>query len=391
MRIAVVSASQVPSITANSIQVMKVAQALAELGHTVTLLVPGQLEPAGGANPPWDELAAHYGLRQTAGGKRAFAIQWLPAYPRLKRYDFAWQALRRARRMGYEVIYTWMLQAAVFGLYQGFPVLLEMHDRPSGRIGPLFFREFWRKPGQKRMLPITRALTRILEHDHGLAFPPGQVAVSPDGVDLERYADLPPAEEARRRLGLPAGLTVGYSGHFYPGRGMDLLYQLTRQKPDVRFLWVGGRPEDVESWRARLQADGLQNAVLTGFVSNQDLPLYQAAADILLMPYGKTISGSSGGNIADVYSPMKMFEYMAAGRAILTSDLPVLREVLHERNAAFCPPEDPDAWLAGLDRLAGDADLRASLGCQARLDVEQYTWRARAGRALAGWEDSSDG
>ena len=59
-----------------------------------------------------------------------------------------------------------------------------------------------------------------------------------------------------------------------------------------------------------------------------------------MMPYGKMVAGSSGGNIAEVSSPMKMFEYMASGRVILTSDIPVLREVLNENNAVFYIPED---------------------------------------------------
>jgi glycosyltransferase involved in cell wall biosynthesis len=57
------------------------------------------------------------------------------------------------------------------------------------------------------------------------------------------------------------------------------------------------------------------------------------------MPYKSKVAGNSGGDIAQVTSPMKLFEYLACGRAILTSDLPVLREVLSENNAAFYPPE----------------------------------------------------
>jgi glycosyltransferase involved in cell wall biosynthesis len=80
-----------------------------------------------------------------------------------------------------------------------------------------------------------------------------------------------------------------------------------------------------------------------------------------------------------------MFDYMASGRAILTSDLPVLREVLNEHNAVFCPPEDVHAWQAALQGLLGDAQQRAALGRQARADVERYTWLARERRALEGF------
>jgi glycosyltransferase involved in cell wall biosynthesis len=79
---------------------------------------------------------------------------------------------------------------------------------------------------------------------------------------------------------------------------------------------------------------------------------------------------------------MKMFEYMAAGRAILTSDLPVLREVLNENSAVFCPPGDEGAWEKSLGMLLADSKRRQALGQRARADVKGYSWLARARRSL---------
>ena len=117
--------------------------------------------------------------------------------------------------------------------------------------------------------------------------------------------------------------------------------------------------------------------------ANEKLPLYQAAADVLLMPFGKSVSGSSGGNTADVCSPMKMFEYMAAGRAVLTSDLPVLREVLNDENALFYPPEDFEALSARFSRLIEDTAYRESLAANARKDAAQYSWQQRMQKILS--------
>jgi len=166
---------------------------------------------------------------------------------------------------------------------------------------------------------------------------------------------------------------------------MALLLELARRLPEVQFLWVGGREADVQDWRSRLQAEGLANIHLTGFVHNSQLPLYQAAADVLLMPYERAISGSSGGNSAAYASPMKMFEYMACRRPILSSDLPVIREVLSERNAVLLPPEAPAAWAESLSSLLNDTSQRNTLVNQAWLDVQPYTWLERARRALAGF------
>ncbi len=87
MKIVCIAASFIPSNTANSIQVMKVSHALAEIGHDVTLLVPGD------QGIPWEDLQYHYGVQQ------AFDIQWISENLTFRRYDFALKALREAVRM----------------------------------------------------------------------------------------------------------------------------------------------------------------------------------------------------------------------------------------------------------------------------------------------------
>jgi glycosyltransferase involved in cell wall biosynthesis len=373
VKLACISASQVPAQTANSIQVMKACQALAQLGHDVELMVPGSHAA------PWEDLAPLYGLTTR------FKITWIPTQPAWKHYDLAWKAVRRARASGAEAVYTWMLQAAWLATRGETPTLLEVHDRITGRVGPWLYRGFLRSRGEKRLLLITDALRRRLGKDFGALRAEKQVVITPNGVDLERFTALPDAPAARQALGLPERLTAVYSGSFYSGRGVELLFALAAAFPQTGFVWVGGRENDLQRLRQRLADEGLQNVHLTGFVPNQRLPLYQAAGDVLLMPYERAIAGSSGGNSAEICSPMKMFDYMASGRAILTSDLPVLREVLNEHNAVFCPPEDVHAWQAALQGLLGDAQQRAALGRQARADVERYTWLARERRALEGF------
>jgi glycosyltransferase involved in cell wall biosynthesis len=104
------------------------------------------------------------------------------------------------------------------------------------------------------------------------------------------------------------------------------------------------------------------------------------------MPYSRSIMGSSGsGDSAAVASPMKMFEYMAVGRAIVSSDLPVIREVLHEKNAVFCKPDDAENWRLALVALLEDDRYRTELGNQVRQDVQGYTWIARAQRIMNGF------
>ena len=378
MKIVCVATSQIPSDTANSIQVMKACQGIAQLDHRVHLLVPSLPEPPA-APPSWEELAQHYGLQTP------FEVQWLPATLGLRRYDFAMKALREARRLEADVLYTWALQVGAAGLFGGLPVALELHGPPEGRFGPALYRSYGRLQGPKRLLPITQALVEILQKEFGTIFLPEEIVLAPNGVDLERYQRLETPAEARRKLNLPEGLTAGYTGHLYPGRGLGLLQDLAAAFPQVNFLWIGGRPQDVAHWQERLAQEQIHNVTLLGFIDNRQLPAYQAAMDILLMPYEKTIAGSGGGNSADFCSPMKMFEYLAAGRAIISSDLPVLREVLDPQVALLPPPEESPAWIEAFGNLIRDPDLRGALGTQARLRAQSFTWKARAEKCLQGF------
>jgi glycosyltransferase involved in cell wall biosynthesis len=186
-------------------------------------------------------------------------------------------------------------------------------------------------------------------------------------------------------LGFPETISVGCTGHLYAGRGAELFLGLAARFPQASFIWTGGRAEDVAAQRGRAGQAGLDNVRFSGFVPQGEVPLHQAAVEILLMPYGRAIAGSSGGNSAEICSPMKLFDYLAAGRAILSSDLPVIREVLDEDSAVFAPPENEAGWADALGRLLADADLRARLSARAAEKAVQYSWRSRQARILAEW------
>jgi glycosyltransferase involved in cell wall biosynthesis len=376
MKIACVAASVIPSWTANSVQVMKVCQALTQNGESVTLYVPGN------STSTWEELSRHYGITTE------FPIKWINYSPALKKLDFVLKSLLIAKELKIDLVYTRLPWAAVLGSLFKMPVILELHDRPVGHMGSRLLKWFTRSKCQKRIVLITHALKRILENENLLAFDPGEVIIAPDGVDLERYKDKFTPSQARMKLGLEDRFTAVYSGGFYEGRGLDTLIILAQKFPHIQFVWVGGKEDIVRMWQKKIANNGIENILLTGFVNNKDIPLYQYAAEVLLMPYGKAISGSSGGNIADVSSPMKMFEYMAAGRAILSSDIPVLREVLTDQNALFYEPENIDDLKKKFSDLLENDTLRRKLSVQSMKDVQQYSWGTRMRRIILHLENN---
>ena len=371
MKIACITTSQIPSSTANSIQAMKVCHALKQNGAEIRLWVP-KFKTAS-----WNELADLYGLQVE------FPVEWLSFRKALRQYDFCWKAVEEAKKWGAKVLYTWALQSAVFAQRRMFTTAMEFHDFPMGKIGPLLFKQYIQHQHNTLSLTTTRALAEGLEKRYGFKFRQGSLQIAPNGTDPQRYRHLPNPTKVRQQLGLDENITVGFTGHFYRGRGVDLLLEIAIRLPQVNFLWVGGKEEHVRPWREELKERNINNVILTGFIHNQQLPLYQAACDILVMPYGKKISGSSGGDITKVINPMKMFDYMASERAIIASEIPVFHEVLSEQAALFCPPDDSQAWVQTIQHLAENEQLRNSLAQHARQLSQQYSWVARASRSLA--------
>ena len=374
MRIAYLATSPIPSRRANALQVMKVCDNLIGLGHEVRLWVPGH-------RPAISSLE----LSHTFGLKNEFAIVWLPSLSPFRHYDFCALAVLAARRWSAELLYVRPLQAAALASRLGMPALLDLHDRPHGRLGPRLLRAFVHGRGARRLVMTTQALQRWLTEEYHLKLAAPFAVVAPNGVDLERYAGLPNPGEARRQLGWPEAITASYTGQLYRGRGLDLLVELARRHPRVQFVWAGGDPESVRSWGAELASLGLSNTRLLGFVANQDLPLVHAASDILLMPYEHNVYLRQG-DLSTFYSPMKLFEYLAAGRVILSSDLPPLREVLGEENALLLPPEDVPAWDAALADVLREPSKYSPLAERARAASLQYGWEARCRKALEGIE-----
>jgi glycosyltransferase involved in cell wall biosynthesis len=371
MKIAAITTSRIPSETANSIQVMKVCQAFKQLENEVRLWVPKF------GTATWTELADQYGV------STSFEIEWLVFQKNLKQYDFCWKTVRSGIKWDADVIYTWALQAAALSLLRKKTTVMEFHDYPMGTMGPFWFRLFMRIPGKKIILTNTRALADGIQERFNLRISEEILQIAPNGTDLERYQVLPNSSEARRQLGIAERFTILYSGHFYPGRGMEMMFGMAVALPQFQFVWVGGQEKDLEPWKIRLKEQGIQNVITTGFVSNSRLPLYQAAGDILLMPYQNKIAGSSGGNTVDIMSPMKMFDYLATCRTILASDIPVLHEILNDHNAVFCPPDDLNAWIKTIKDLSNDQPRRDKLARQAGKDAGLYTWKNRARQTIA--------
>jgi glycosyltransferase involved in cell wall biosynthesis len=391
MKVAVIASGTLPSIKANTLQVMKMTEAFKSIGHEVHLIIPDSGGSKISAERKWENFADLYGIQDQ------FAMTWLPIHKRFRKYDFAWNAVRWSRNWGSDVIFTRLPQAAAIAAQRGLLTIFEIHDLPQGIFGPIMVRFFLKGKGARKLVTISKALADDLVQDNYLPPDNRKHVILPDGVDLRRYVDLPPALESRKILSPEINqrllingefyseqqFTAGYTGHLYPGRGVPLMLDIAERLPGINILIVGGEDQDIRLLLEQVKGRKIENILLTGFVPNADLPKYQAACDVLLMPYQSKVAASSGGDIGRYLSPMKLFEYLACGRAICSSDLPVLQEVLSPETAVLLPPDDIDSWVQAIQELISNPSYRNKLANNAKAAAQKYSWESRARRILA--------
>ena len=376
MRLAYFSSSIIPSREANSVHVMKMCQALARQGHEVLLA-------AIAGDPATSDDFTRYGvepcfelIRHAASGRGPAA-----------RIGYAFAAPKLVRRAGRrpDLVYGRHLPSISVAAGWNVPVIFESHQAPSA-IERWFERRLFARPNFARLVVISEALRDEYRRLHP-KLSPKRILVAPDAADPP--PDVPDDVAAAIRRS-PDRLQVGYVGHLYPGKGVDVVLDLARRLPEVDFHVVGGTDGDLAAVQARVNGSG--NLVFHGHVDPQSTEAYRRAMDVLLAPYQHRVHAAGGrAEIGRWMSPLKIFEYMASRRPMIASDLPVLREVIVDgETGLLAPPTDLDAWVGAVQRLR-DPALRSQLAERASaVWRERHTWSRRAENVLADL-DTSDG
>jgi len=365
MRIAYLSTSCIPSRYANSVHVMKMCRALSENGHAVRLVAPRRksCRRPGGLDP-----YAYYGVPANF----ELCFRRLPPIPGAS-FFYAVSAALAARSWRADLVYGRDLISVCLAAAAGVPSILELHDSLNAEM-PFIRWIFARLLAMRRFRGIV-VITEALKRHYEEYWPElrGRITVAPDGAD-----DVPDELSPAALRGRNGVLKVGYVGNLYPGKGMEVIASLAPLCSWADFHVVGGLEQDIRRWSAECAAVG--NMLFYGHVPPSDTAGFVQAFDVVLLPNQKQVATYGGGDIGQWTSPLKMFEYMAAGKAIIASDLAVLREVLEDgRNALLCDSNDVESWRKSLERLAGDPGFRHRLASAARADFKsRYSWAQRA-------------
>jgi glycosyltransferase involved in cell wall biosynthesis len=383
VRLELVANARIPSVRAQAVQVLHVAASLRARLADVRLLHARRVPTP--ALPPGRELFEYYGIPDGARPRVEAVpcvdfvdrvprrVQFVPA--RIQELSFAYNASALVRRTGDD---AWVLsrevEAALHLVRAGRrAVFVEIHRVPAGRM-----RVRWLREVLERAAGVVAISGGVAEDLRELGAREERLCVEHDGVALENFADPLPKDRVRDELGLARNLpTVVYAGSLLEWKGVDVLLGAAERVPGARFVIVGGGESETAALRERHRA--LANVRFEGFRPPSEVARWLAAADVAVVPNRSTPAIS-----AKYTSPLKVFEAMASGVAIVASNLPSLRDVLeHDRTAWLVEPDDPDALARGLGTLLSDPNLRIRLVTRARIAVTRYSWSSRARRLVA--------
>lgn len=367
-----------------AVHIDEMIHALREQGHEVRVVAPGL-----DADPATSGAKGEMGAETSwVNGLRARLPKAVYELLELGYSLVAYRRLARAARefrpdVVYERYNLFLLSGLMLKWRLGLPLLLEVNAplvQERMRFGGLGLpwlghwaeQLVWRRADV--VLPVTEVLAGLVR---ARGVPADRIAVIPNGINEAHFAQAPSPAQAKHALGWPDALVLGFTGFVRDWHGVDrVLHWLAggAAPAHARLLVVGDGPAraDLEALARTL---GVVDRVrFTGVVPREQVPAYVAAFDIALQPA-----------VVAYASPLKLFEYLALGKAVVGPRQPNLEEVLtHGDNALLFDPQQPGGLEAVLTALCQDSALRARIaaGSGSSIARQGLTWQSNAKRVV---------
>lgn len=391
MRIAYISNSTIPSQKANSVHVMKMCNALSKNKIEVSLY-------CGSEDIEDKEVFSKYGVESRFKLCRIYQKnlqrKLIPNSIYLGLITYL-KLSKKLERRSIDFLYG----RSIYGLFllrNKYKFIYESHMPP---------REGFLMALEKRLLKNKNCLflvviSKALKNKYLELFPwleSNKIVVMHDAADeVSNVCSEKSCGEKLNLDGKKDEVVIGYLGHLYFGKCMEVIIEIAKMKRGYTFHIVGGTDYWVKFWNDKLSEFGLNNIRLYGYVENNKIGEYYNCFDICLLPFSKNIyyDKKKKDNIGSWISPLKLFEAMSYGKAILASKLPTIEEVLNEGVDSFLvDPDNIEGWIHQLDLLIEDKPLRDKLGNNALENFKNnFTWDIRAKNVISLYkkEDSND-
>ena len=253
------------------------------------------------------------------------------------------------------------------------PLIYEAHEVFAANAQPakrqkLAEQEAFVLTHAKGIVHISRAVQEALHSDY---------LFSSQEIVLHSAAEIPKAPAIKDWANCARHII--YAGSFYSWKGVDDLIDAAAELPGYCMLLIGGEAAEIERLRARITPAGAEVVLLPRMSSSQALEYLQEAC-IAVLP-------NRAEGVSHFTSPLKLFEYMGAGCAVVAADLPSIREVLGDDEGRWFSPGSPAALAEAIRSLGEAPEIARSCGAAAAVKAGEYTWLGRA-EALRRFIDS---
>tara|TARA_B100000989_G_scaffold298980_1_gene291605 strand:+ start:2479 stop:4650 length:2172 start_codon:yes stop_codon:yes gene_type:complete len=347
-------------------------QAFADNGHQVVLLAPNNKNKY---EKGVDDVFDYYGVRKNFKIKKLW-------YPDLKSgtifYTLAVLIYLLINKK-FDLVYGRFLHGCYFATLLKSETIFESHAPiyEEHKFTKKIFNLLIKSKYLKKLIVISQALKNMYLENTNLKT--NNIDVIHDGadqvIDLSKKANL---------KGKKGNLKVGYVGHLYKGKGIEIIESIANKvSNDIEFHIIGGIEKDIIQWKQKIQN---KNVFFYGYVPHKEVSDYINSLDVCLLPNQRVVlaHGAIGGgiNISGYTSPLKLFEYMSHNKAIIASDLPVLREVLNEKNSLLVEHDNTKSWIDKIELLKTLPE-RQKISYQAFKDFYEYTWKNRAKKIIS--------
>ena len=373
-RILYIANARIPTEKAHGIQIMKMCEAFAAAGNVVTLVIPHRF------NHIQTDPYTYYGVKKNFEIKKVISFD-LIFFGKIgflvQSFSFAFFAFAYTLFHKRDVVYTRDYLSAYLSSFTKQRYLWEVHTK----VENLFIRRVVHRADV--VIAISAGLKRFYKKRFKEV---SNIFVAHDGVDLALFSSKKD-RNIRNTHDIPQdAFLVGYVGKFRTmgmKKGVEEIISsfgtLHKEASGVHLLLVGIEESEKEEVENLLSCAGAepQNYTLVSHIPQEHVVDYLKASDVLVMNYPFTE------HYAYYMSPLKLFEYMASGVPIVTTDLPSVREVLNEKSAVFIEPGNEAALVRGIKEIFSDRKQGDALAKEAFRLVQQYTWNNRARTILA--------
>ncbi|MFY4808012.1 glycosyltransferase [Aliarcobacter butzleri] len=367
MKLIYVANSTIPSTSANSVHAMKMCEGFKKNGVDVELVLPN--------NNSLNNEFGYYGITNVFTINRLKSISPNPIG--YKNYLFSLLVIFKYILFKKDImIMSKNFFVCFLGIILSKKVIFEVHGRLNGITLKLFkiFNVFNSKYIIKYIV-ISNPLRKIYIDEFEVK--EEKILVLPDGVTSENFEHFNSTEPFNS-----SSFNIGYIGSLYKGRGIDIIIEMAKVLLDHKFNIYGGEEDQLLALKEEIKQLNLNNIFVYGHIANSEVPKILCEQDILLMPYQKKVQVRGSEDTSAWMSPMKMFEYMASRRVIISSDMPVLREILNENNSFLVPSDNVEAWIQTIKNIENNIELARKIALCAKEDVQNYTWTKRAKRII---------